>query len=104
VAAPAGCPSARGYHNREWAAKMKTVGLQPSNTGALGGKETGAADDALHVTGGPYQVAYSKLAAGWKLNLQSASGHAANDHCPSAGPAVGGSALPNWPSWELLRQ
>jgi predicted SprT family Zn-dependent metalloprotease len=36
-----GQPSARGYHNREWAAKMKTMGLQPSNTGAVGGKETG---------------------------------------------------------------
>ena len=29
-----GKPSSRGYHNREWAAKMKAIGLQPSNTGA----------------------------------------------------------------------
>ena len=36
-----GTPSARGYHNREWAAKMKAIGLQPSSTGMVGGKETG---------------------------------------------------------------
>jgi predicted SprT family Zn-dependent metalloprotease len=28
-----GKPSARGYHNKEWAAKMKSIGLQPSSTG-----------------------------------------------------------------------
>lgn len=28
-------------HNREWADKMKSVGLQPSTTGKPGGKETG---------------------------------------------------------------
>ncbi len=32
---------ARGYHNKEWAAKMKAIGLQPSSTGMVGGKETG---------------------------------------------------------------
>src|SRR5262245_57993587 len=37
----AGKPSARGYHNAEWAAKMKAIGLQPSSTGMVGGKETG---------------------------------------------------------------
>jgi hypothetical protein len=31
----------RGYHNKEWAAKMKTVGLYPSNSGMVGGRETG---------------------------------------------------------------
>jgi len=36
-----GKPSRNGYHNREWAAKMREVGLVPSDTGALGGKETG---------------------------------------------------------------
>jgi hypothetical protein len=38
-----GEPSPRRYHNKEWAAKMKSVGLQPSSTGAVGGKETGQA-------------------------------------------------------------
>ena len=36
-----GKPGARGYHNKEWAAKMKAIGLQPSSTGMVGGKETG---------------------------------------------------------------
>jgi hypothetical protein len=31
----------RCYHDRQWAAKMKEVGLHPSDTGAPGGKETG---------------------------------------------------------------
>lgn len=36
-----GKPSRTSYHNKEWAAKMKAVGLQPSDTGVPGGKETG---------------------------------------------------------------
>src|SRR5262249_19243698 len=28
-----GKPSARGYHNTQWSAKMKSIGLQPSSTG-----------------------------------------------------------------------
>jgi hypothetical protein len=30
-----------GYHNREWGAKMREIGLIPSSTGQPGGKETG---------------------------------------------------------------
>lgn len=36
-----GTPSRYGYHNREWATKMKTIGLHPSQTGEHGGRETG---------------------------------------------------------------
>jgi len=36
-----GKPSERGYHNKEWAAKMREIGLIPSNTGRRGGKDTG---------------------------------------------------------------
>jgi predicted SprT family Zn-dependent metalloprotease len=36
-----GKPSRTGYHNKEWAAMMKAVGLIPSDTAAPGGKETG---------------------------------------------------------------
>ena len=36
-----GKPSRGGYHNREWAEKMKEIGLMPSATGAPGGAETG---------------------------------------------------------------
>jgi hypothetical protein len=68
-----GKPSKRGYHNKEWAAKMKSVGLQPSNTGMVGGKETGQRMMDYIIPGGPFTGVYVKLAAtGWKLNLQSA--------------------------------
>src|SRR6185503_759360 len=36
-----GTPPKKPGHNREWADKMKSVGLQPSTTGKPGGKETG---------------------------------------------------------------
>jgi hypothetical protein len=35
-----GEPAPRSYHSKEWAAKMKANGLQPSSTGMVGGKET----------------------------------------------------------------
>jgi predicted SprT family Zn-dependent metalloprotease len=34
-------PSRNGYHNKEWATKMREVGLIPSSTGQPGGQETG---------------------------------------------------------------
>jgi hypothetical protein len=65
--------SARGYHNKEWAAKMKAIGLQPSSTGGVGGKETGQRMSSYIIPDGPFANAFTKLAAtGWKLNLQSA--------------------------------
>ena len=68
-----GKPSARGYHNREWANKMKAVGLQPSSTGMVGGKETGQRISDYIIPNGPFAQAYVKLAAtGWSMNLQSA--------------------------------
>jgi hypothetical protein len=68
-----GKPSTRNYHNKEWAAKMKAIGLQPSSTGMVGGKETGAKMLDYIIPDGPFTKAYAKLAAtGWKLNLQSA--------------------------------
>jgi len=36
-----GKPPRRSYHDRQWAAKMGEIGLQPSSTGEEGGKETG---------------------------------------------------------------
>jgi predicted SprT family Zn-dependent metalloprotease len=63
----------RAYHNKEWAAQMKSIGLLPSNTGAVGGKETGSQMSHYILEGGAFQQSFKKLAAsGWKLNLQSA--------------------------------
>lgn len=36
-----GTPSAKTYHNREWADKMESIGLIPSSTGEPGGRRTG---------------------------------------------------------------
>jgi predicted SprT family Zn-dependent metalloprotease len=67
-----GKPPRRSYHDREWAAKMKEIGLQPTSTGEAGGKETGQHVSHYIVTGGPYAKAYAKLKArGFKLRWQS---------------------------------
>ena len=67
-----GKPSAGGYHDREWAEKMKAIGLQPSSTGKPGGKETGPRMMDYPIPGGPFERAFEKLAAtGWKMNLES---------------------------------
>jgi predicted SprT family Zn-dependent metalloprotease len=68
-----GKPAPRSYHNKEWAAKMKANGLQPSSTGMVGGKETGQHMADYVIPGGRFEIAYDKLAAtDWKLNLESA--------------------------------
>lgn len=58
-----GEPGRRGYHNREWAAKMKTLGLMPSSTGAPGGKETGEKMSHYIVEAGPFAEVCAKLLA-----------------------------------------
>jgi hypothetical protein len=55
-----GQPSA-GYHNKEWAEKMKTVGLYPSNTGEVGGKETGKNCSHYIIEGGLYDVLFNEM-------------------------------------------
>jgi hypothetical protein len=63
----------RAYHNKEWAAKMKAVGLYPSNSGMVGGRETGVQMTHYIIEGGVFVQSYERLRAkGWKLNLQSA--------------------------------
>lgn len=58
-----GQPGRGRYHNREWAAKMKEVGLQPTDNGAEDGKETGEAVGHLIIAAGPFDQAASKLIA-----------------------------------------
>jgi len=36
-----GKPGRRGYHNKQWARKMESIGLMPSSTGRPGGSRTG---------------------------------------------------------------
>jgi hypothetical protein len=51
-----GKPGRGGYHNTQWAAKMKEIGLAPSDSGQPGGKETG--DHMTHyiVANGPFDT------------------------------------------------
>lgn len=56
-----GQPGRGRYHNREWAEKMKAIGLQPSDTGVEGGKETGETLGHYIIPGGPFDVAAGKL-------------------------------------------
>ena len=67
-----GEPSRRGYHNRQWAGKMREVGLQPTSTGESGGKETGQAVTHFVIPDGRYSKAYARLAeTGFALHWQS---------------------------------
>jgi hypothetical protein len=69
-----GQPPTRCYHDREWAAKMKEIGLQPSDTGQPGGKETGQSMSHYILPGGPYAKAYGKLkTTGFQLHWESAA-------------------------------
>lgn len=56
-----GTPSARGYHNKEWAARMEAVGLMPSDTGEAGGARVGFRMTHYLVEGGPFARAFAKM-------------------------------------------
>jgi hypothetical protein len=67
-----GTPPRRGYHDRQWAAKMKEIGLQPSSTGEEGGRETGQSVSHFIILEGRFAQASAKLAAGgFQLHWQS---------------------------------
>jgi hypothetical protein len=70
-----GKPPTRCYHDRQWAAKMKQIGLQPSDsdTGKPGGKVTGQSMSHYIISEGAYARAYAKLKkTGFQLHWQSA--------------------------------
>jgi predicted SprT family Zn-dependent metalloprotease len=64
-----GKPSRTSYHNKEWAKKMREVGLVPSDTGAPGGKEVGQKVSHYIEEGGAFAVACAELLAGGKVEL-----------------------------------
>jgi predicted SprT family Zn-dependent metalloprotease len=66
-----GIPGRRGYHNREWAAQMRAIGLMPSDTGTAGGKQTGQRVTHYIVLDGLFdQAAAALLATGFCLHWQ----------------------------------
>lgn len=63
-----GVPSARTYHNKEWADKMESMGLMPSSTGRPGGKRTGQSMSDYPIEGGKfYQVCLNFAQQGFQL-------------------------------------
>lgn len=58
-----GTPAKNRYHNKEWGSKMKAVGLMPSNTGAVGGRETGQQMLDYILPGGPFELSFHRLEA-----------------------------------------
>ncbi|TQV77324.1 SprT family zinc-dependent metalloprotease [Aliikangiella marina] len=56
-----GKPGRRGYHNAEWARKMKSIGLMPSSTSKPGGSETGENMMDYILVDGPFLKTCQKL-------------------------------------------
>lgn len=56
-----GSPSRLGYHNKEWADKMESLGLMPSNTGKQGGKRTGQKMSDYLIEGGKTNYYFKKM-------------------------------------------
>jgi predicted SprT family Zn-dependent metalloprotease len=66
-----GKPGRRGYHNKEWAAKMREVGLIPSHTGEPGGKQTGQSVSHYIEDSGSYDTQWQLLEHdGFRLEYQ----------------------------------
>lgn len=57
----AGTPSRSTPHNKEWVAKMESIGLMPSSTGLPGGKKTGRSVSHYILPGSPFILACRKL-------------------------------------------
>lgn len=56
-----GKPGRRGYHNKQWAAKMEEIGLMPSNTGKPGGKKIGEQMADYIIPGGRFEAVCNDL-------------------------------------------
>ena len=56
-----GKPGRARYHNQEWAQKMETLGLMPSDTGKEGGKRTGDHMSHYIIPGGAYAQACASM-------------------------------------------
>lgn len=59
-----GARSRGGYHNKQWAEKMREIGLIPSHTGQQGGRETGQRMSHYIEPNGRFQRAFIEFANG----------------------------------------
>lgn len=64
-----GKPPKNVYHNKQWAAMMKEIGLHPSETGKPGGAETGRYVSHYIVKDGPFDVAFEKFQKKYDMTL-----------------------------------
>lgn len=93
-----GSPTRNAYHNREWANKMKSVGLQPTTDGTPEGKETGQKCTHLIVENGKFdqnaRVFLDKFTVNWAAKRQdirkAANGVRSKYTCPTCKNAVWG--------------
>lgn len=53
-----------GYHNKEWADKMESIGLMPSHNGKEGGKKTGDKMADYIIKGGIFEALCNELYSG----------------------------------------
>ena len=51
-----GKPSRNGYHNKQWASMMESIGLMPSSTGEPGGAKTGQHMGDYTISGGAFET------------------------------------------------
>lgn len=64
-----GKPSRAGYHNKEWAAKMESIGLMPSHNGTMNGSKTGQTMSDYPVKGGEFiRACKALIAQGYELS------------------------------------
>lgn len=81
-----GKPGRGRYHNMQWAHKMESLGLMPSDTAQPGGKKVGDSVSHYIVKGGPFDLACQKLIAdGFSIPW----GDAYGDDAQAAGGAAG---------------
>jgi len=66
-----GEPGRGRYHNRQWAAKMESLGLMPSSTGRPGGRKTGDHMSDYIITDGAFdRAAAALIEAGFRITWQ----------------------------------
>jgi len=58
-----GQPPRKSYHDRQWAAKMHEIGLIPTSSGEIGGKEIGQNVSHVIESNGRFDVAVQKFLA-----------------------------------------
>jgi predicted SprT family Zn-dependent metalloprotease len=88
-----GKPSRKTYHNREFAGKMKEIGLQPSSIGQPGGAETGQTMADYPIPGGKFLAACDKLLASGFVFSWGSNAPVQPKPAPAAGNAASGDGV-----------